>query len=70
MQPYTRAMGVIGYNEICELHKDWPYVWDDEQQVPHIVQGNQWFGFDDPKSIGLKVGVRWVWLSEFIKFWL
>ncbi|NP_001034515.1 chitinase 3 precursor [Tribolium castaneum] len=53
--PYTRAMGVIGYNEVCELYSDWDYFWDDEQQVPHIVKGNQWLGFDDPKSIQLKV---------------
>jgi chitinase len=53
--PYTREMGVIGYNEICELDSDWEYTWDDEQQVPHIQNGNQWLGFDDQKSIQLKI---------------
>lgn len=53
--PYTREMGVIGYNEVCELHSEWDYFWDDEQQVPHIVNGNQWIGFDDAKSLQAKV---------------
>jgi chitinase len=53
--PYTRAMGVIGYNEVCELYSSWEYTWDDEQQVPHIQNGNQWLGYDDEKSIQLKV---------------
>ncbi|KAJ8949528.1 hypothetical protein NQ317_016164 [Molorchus minor] len=25
---------VLGYNEICELHSDWTYVWDDERRYP------------------------------------
>ncbi|XP_018570657.1 acidic mammalian chitinase [Anoplophora glabripennis] len=53
--PYTRQDGVLGYNEICELHSDWTYIWDDEQQVPHRVSGNQWVGYDDERSIALKV---------------
>nr|BAF49605.1 chitinase [Monochamus alternatus] len=53
--PYTRQDGVLGYNEICELHSDWTYIWDDEQQVPHRVSGDQWVGYDDEKSIALKV---------------
>ncbi|XP_018570659.1 acidic mammalian chitinase-like [Anoplophora glabripennis] len=53
--PYTRQEGVLGYNEICELHSDWTYIWDDEQQVPHRVSGDQWVGYDDEKSIALKV---------------
>lgn len=54
-EPYTREMGVVGYNEVCEFHSDWDYFWDDEQQVPHIVRGNQWIGLDDPQSIQKKV---------------
>jgi chitinase len=37
------------------LDSDWDYTWDDEQQVPHIQNGNQWLGFDDQKSIQLKI---------------
>ncbi|KAJ8928195.1 hypothetical protein NQ314_019258 [Rhamnusium bicolor] len=53
--PYTRQDGILGYNEICELHSDWTYVWDDEQMVPHRVSGNQWVGYDDERSVKLKV---------------
>ncbi|XP_018570660.1 chitinase-3-like protein 1 [Anoplophora glabripennis] len=53
--PYTGQDGVLGYNEICELHSDWTYIWDDEQQVPHRVGGNQWVGYEDERSLALKV---------------
>lgn len=53
--PYTGSGGTVGYNEICELYTDWEYVWDDEQQVPHIIKGNQWIGYDDIRSVQLKV---------------
>ncbi|XP_049826506.1 chitotriosidase-1-like [Aethina tumida] len=53
--PYTRQDGILGYNEICELHSDWEYIWDEEQVVPHRVSGNQWVGYDDARSIVEKV---------------
>ncbi|XP_074029263.1 acidic mammalian chitinase-like [Leptinotarsa decemlineata] len=52
--PYTRQEGILGYNEICELHSDWTYVWDDEQKVPHRISGNQWVGYEDVRSITYK----------------
>ncbi|XP_050295310.1 chitinase-3-like protein 1 [Anthonomus grandis grandis] len=53
--PYTRQDGVLGYNEICEAYPNRVDIWDDEQQVPHFVVGNQWIGYDDKKSLGVKV---------------
>ncbi|RZC41996.1 Glyco hydro 18 domain containing protein [Asbolus verrucosus] len=53
--PYTRQMGVIGYNEVCAYESDWERVWDDEQKVPHKVKGTQWFGYDDEESLRYKV---------------
>lgn len=32
------------------------YIWDDEMKVPYLVQGDQWVGFDDEKSIRHKMG--------------
>lgn len=53
--PYSQQEGILGYNEICELHSDYQYVWDDEQKVPHRVQGNQWIGYEDTASVKIKV---------------
>lgn len=53
---YSNEPGHIGYNEICEkLQKeDWTYVWEEDQKVPYIYRGNQWIGFENPRSIKLK----------------
>lgn len=31
------------------------YVWDDEMKVPYVVDGDQWVGFDDERSIRNKM---------------
>ncbi|KAL1512587.1 hypothetical protein ABEB36_002156 [Hypothenemus hampei] len=53
--PYTRIAGVLGYNEICELYPNRTDIFDDVQMVPHVVIGNQWIGYDNEQSIGIKV---------------
>ncbi|RZB39534.1 Glyco hydro 18 domain containing protein [Asbolus verrucosus] len=53
--PYTGLDGTLGYNEICLFNSDWDYIWDEEQQVPHLLSGDQWIGYDDTKSLELKV---------------
>ncbi|KAJ4447151.1 hypothetical protein ANN_09152 [Periplaneta americana] len=50
--PYTREGGTLGYNEICV--NNWPEHWNEEQQVPYAVSGNQWVGYDNVKSIQIK----------------
>ncbi|KAJ8681992.1 hypothetical protein QAD02_017784 [Eretmocerus hayati] len=51
--PYTKQDGSMGYNELCEkMSKEtWRIEFDDEQRVPYAVKGNQWIGFDNPRSI-------------------
>nr|CBM69270.1 venom protein Ci-45 [Chelonus inanitus] len=51
--PYTREAGMLGYNEICEMHKanDWEIHQDKERGVPYAVKGNQWVSFDDISAI-------------------
>ena len=43
--------------QVCEflVEPDTTLVWDNEQQVPFAYNGDQWVGFDDPRSIGVKV---------------
>ncbi|KAF2899378.1 hypothetical protein ILUMI_06797 [Ignelater luminosus] len=55
--PYTSEAGMLGYNEICEmqLSGQWAIAWSDEQQVPYTHLKNQWVGYDNPKSVTLKV---------------
>lgn len=37
------------------LHNGAAYIWDDEMKVPYLVQNDQWVGFDDEKSIRIKM---------------
>nr|CAH7738372.1 unnamed protein product [Callosobruchus chinensis] len=55
--PYNKGSGSLGYDEIVKLQKDgsWTIVWDDKQKVPHAYKGNQWVGYDDPRSLEGKV---------------
>ena len=56
---FTRESGFLAFYEICDLLKQGAsYVWDDEQKVPFAVKGNQWVGFDDERSIRLKM--KWI----------
>lgn len=55
--PYTATPGMMGFNEICEKRKSekWEDHWDDKQFVPYTTKGSQWLGYDDEKSLRLKV---------------
>ncbi|XP_058457279.1 probable chitinase 10 [Malaya genurostris] len=53
---YTKESGFLAYYEICELLLNGAaYVWDDEMKVPYMVDGDQWVGFDDERSIRNKM---------------
>ncbi|KAK9709298.1 Glycosyl hydrolases family 18 [Popillia japonica] len=53
----TGEMGILGYNEICQkiASGGWTVVWNNEQQIPYAYNGNQWIGYDNERSITLKV---------------
>ncbi|XP_067006667.2 probable chitinase 10 [Anabrus simplex] len=56
---YTKESGFLAYYEVCEMLKNGAtYVWDDEMKVPYAVQGDQWVGFDDERSIRNKM--HWI----------
>lgn len=58
---YTKESGFLAYYEICEMLLNGAvYVWDDEMKVPYMVDGDQWIGFDDERSIRHKMG----WIKE------
>ncbi|XP_065076861.1 probable chitinase 10 [Ochlerotatus camptorhynchus] len=57
---YTKESGFLAYYEICEmLLNGAAYVWDEEMKVPYMVDGDQWVGFDDERSIRNKM----VWIK-------
>ncbi|XP_044591649.1 probable chitinase 10 [Cotesia glomerata] len=61
---YTKESGFLAYYEICEmLQSGAAYVWDDEMKVPYLVQGDQWVGFDDERSIRGKM--KWIKASGY-----
>jgi chitinase len=55
--PHTKAAGSLAYYEICEMTKKPKAVtvFDDKQKVPYTVVADQWVGYDNPKSLTLKV---------------
>ncbi|KAF7286452.1 chitinase 7 [Rhynchophorus ferrugineus] len=58
---YTKESGFLAYYEICEMLRNGAvYHWDDQMKVPYLVDGDQWVGFDDEKSIRYKMK----WLKE------
>jgi len=53
---YTREAGFLAYYEVCDMMIEGAsYIWDDEMKVPYLVQGDQWVGFDDERSIRNKM---------------
>ena len=61
---YTREAGSLAYYEVCQmLQKGASYAYDNEMKVPYLVQGDQWVGFDDERSIRNKM--KWVQDSGF-----
>merc|ERR1712168_725505 len=53
---YTREPGYASYYEICQmLSSGGVRYWDDHHMAPHVVWGDQWFGYDDIESLTIKV---------------
>ncbi|XP_022107744.1 chitotriosidase-1-like, partial [Acanthaster planci] len=53
----TREDGFLSYYEICNKLQDGQLtrVWDVRRRVPYAFHGNQWVGYDDKRSIRVKV---------------
>jgi chitinase len=61
---FTRESGFLAFYEICEMLKNGAtYIWDDEQKVPYLVDGDQWVGFDDERSVRNKM--KWLLENDY-----
>ena len=68
--PYTREPGYLAYYEICEkLRNGWTSVWDDEAQVPYAYGDGDWVGYDNQRSIGVKVNMAKSYGLAGIMWW-
>ncbi|VDI65885.1 chitinase, partial [Mytilus galloprovincialis] len=53
---FTKEKGFLSYYEICSNinNQGWTEGWLDDQQVPYAYKGDQWVGYDNPRSVALK----------------
>lgn len=58
---YTKEEGIYSYYEICEKLnvEGWKKYWDDKQQSVYATLDDQWVGYDNQRSISLKV--KWAY---------
>ena len=53
---FSREAGMASYYEICDmLSSGATRYWHAEQQVPFLVNGDEWWSYDDVESIRKKV---------------
>ncbi|CAM4857741.1 unnamed protein product [Rotaria socialis] len=55
---YTREAGVLSYYEICELIEQNPsnrVLWHQEMSVPYVSSDTLWIGYDNVRSVKLKM---------------
>ena len=43
--------------QVCEnlARRGWTKVWIEDQKCPYAYGGDQWVGYDDPRSLRIKV---------------
>ncbi|CAI4225573.1 unnamed protein product [Auanema sp. JU1783] len=75
--PFTQEAGVASYYELCDmLAKGAVRHWHDEQQVPYLIDGDQFWSYDDKQSVKTKMNYikkekfagAFVWTLDFDDF--
>uniref|UniRef100_G3WGV6 Acidic mammalian chitinase n=1 Tax=Sarcophilus harrisii TaxID=9305 RepID=G3WGV6_SARHA len=62
--PYTRQAGFWAYYEICPFLKEGATeVWEASEDVPYAYKGNEWVGYDNPRSFQIKA--EWLKKNNF-----
>ncbi|XP_044531898.1 acidic mammalian chitinase-like [Gracilinanus agilis] len=62
--PYTRQSGFWAYYEICPFLKNGATeVWEAAEDVPYAYKGNEWVGYDNPRSFQIKA--EWLMKNNF-----
>lgn len=51
--PFSGEDGVMAFNEVCSLQGT--RYWNEEASSPYFVNGDQWIGYENKRSIRLKV---------------
>ena len=69
---YSREAGFLSYYEVCEnINKEgWTVEWDLEGMVPYAHKGKQWVGFDNERSLEIKVNYAKQKKLGGIMFWV
>ncbi|CAM4684505.1 unnamed protein product [Caretta caretta] len=71
----TSLVGPTGYSVCTFLKTGATIVWNAPQDVPYAYKGNQWIGYDNPKSFAIKInllsvislcsGAKWLLENNF-----
>ncbi|XP_078098080.1 acidic mammalian chitinase-like [Mustelus asterias] len=60
---YSKENGILANYEICDFLKGAEKRWIDEQKVPYAVKGDIWLGYDDERSVDIKI--KWIKKNKF-----